>query len=115
LTRTYLCKLNESKRFSPPGHVKTESWPLIGPNEGSRNITVHVSEMKPGGAALKHTHETSEQIYIVLGGKAEMVVGGQTFRVTKGDAVYIPANVEHEAKVIGKEKFKSIVIIAPPL
>jgi quercetin dioxygenase-like cupin family protein len=76
---------------------------------------VHVSEMKPGGAAFRHTHETSEQIYIVLSGKAEMVVGGQAFKVARGDAVYIPANIEHEAKVIGKETFKTIVVFSPPL
>lgn len=112
---TYLCRQNSKKRFSPPGHTKTQSWPMLGPNEGSKNIAVHVSEMKPGGAALKHAHETSEQVYIVLAGKATMTVGGQTFKVTKGDVVYIPANVEHEAKVVGRETFKSIVAFVPPL
>ncbi len=111
----YLCKRDESKRFSPPGHAKTESWPLVDPNDGSKNIAVHVSEMRAGGAAFKHTHETSEQIYIITGGKAEMMVGGETFKVTKGDVVYVPPNVEHEAKVIGRETFKSIVVFAPPL
>lgn len=115
MNQTYLCKRNESKRFSPPGHSKTESWPLLGPNDGSRNITVHVSEMKSGGAAFKHAHETSEQVYIVLSGRAEMTIGGQTFKIAKGDVVYIPPNIEHEAKVLGKETFKSIVVFAPPL
>ena len=112
---SYLCKRKDSERFSPPGHTKTQSWPIVSPNEGSRNISVHVSEMKPGGEALKHTHETSEQVYIVLSGKATMAVGGQTFKVKKGDVVYIPANVEHQAKVVGRETFKSMVVFAPPL
>ena len=115
LAQRYLCKRDDSQRFAPPGHTKTESWPLVRPNDGSRNVSVQVSEMKAGGAAFKHAHGTSEQIYIVLSGKAEMVVGGETLKVAKGDVVYVPANIEHDARVIGKQTFKSIVVFVPPL
>lgn len=115
MVQRYLCKRDEKKRFSPPGHSKTESWHLVTPNNGSRNISVSLSEMKAGGAAFKHAHQSSEQIYIVTGGKAEMIVGGEKFMVTEGDVVYIPCDIEHEAKVVGKGTFKSIVVFAPPL
>ncbi|HKM76994.1 MAG TPA: cupin domain-containing protein [Candidatus Bathyarchaeia archaeon] len=86
---------------------------MVSPNQG--NIAVHLSEMKPSAEALKHAHETSEQVYIVLSGRATMTVGGETFNVKKGDVVYIPANVEHQAKVVGRETFKSMIVTAPPL
>src|SRR5208282_6151477 len=108
--RSYLCKKNDNERFSPPCHTKTKSWPMVSPNQGSRNIAVHLSEMKLGAEALKHIHETSEQVYIVLSGRATMTVGGQIFDAKKGDVVYIPANVEHEAKVVGRETFESMVV-----
>lgn len=109
-----LSRREDRRRFSPPGHSLTDSWPLVTTGEGARNVAVHVSEMQPGGAAYKHVHQQSEQVYFALSGKARMVAGSKTFDVEPGDTVYIPAGIEHEAQVLGNAPFKSLVILAPP-
>ena len=113
-TEAFLSRRDDRKRFSPPGHFLTDSWPLVTAGEGAKNVAVHVSEMQPGGAAYKHVHQQSEQVYVALSGKARMVAGSKTFDVEPGDAVYIPAGIEHEAQVVGNAPFKSLVILAPP-
>lgn len=47
----------------------------------------------------KHPHE---QITTILEGKMEMMVGGVTKIVSKGDVVAVPANIPHSAKIQDK-------------
>jgi len=44
-----------------------------------------------------------EQISLVLDGEFELTIGGETRRIGKGDAFYVPAGVHHRVtKVISK-------------
>ena len=40
--------------------------------------SLYVMEFEPGGTNFPHHHETEEEIYLVIGGKGEMVAGGGT-------------------------------------
>jgi quercetin dioxygenase-like cupin family protein len=50
-------------------------------------------ELAPGAAVPTHRDPTEEYI-VVLEGSGEMTMDGQTFPVTKGTAVYMPAHAE---------------------
>lgn len=44
-------------------------------------------------------HSHAAQIGFVLEGRIEMIIGGKLITYTKGDRYYIPAGVEHSAKI----------------
>ena len=71
----------------------------IFPFEGKSPHVKLVWEMKlkKGEAVVPHGHGDGDEIYIVLGGIGEMVVGDKKNSVFEGDVVYIPANSIHQA------------------
>ena len=75
---------------------------LLNPSTGSTAAALTLLELQPGAAVPEHTHATSVEILYIEEGAAEMTVDGQTLRVGKGDAVYIPAGAKHSAKVVSE-------------
>jgi quercetin dioxygenase-like cupin family protein len=71
----------------------------IFPFEGkSRQVKlVWELKLKKGEAVVPHGHSEGDEIYIVLGGIGEMIVGDKKNTVFEGDVVYIPANNLHHA------------------
>lgn len=61
----------------------------------------------------KHKHIFhSEHVYI-LDGEGEMVLGNKTFKVKKGDMVFIPKNTAHSLKVTSTTPVKVLSVQAP--
>lgn len=61
-----------------------------------------------------HYHEEHTENIIVLEGKAEMVIGGDTILIAKGDYLNVPKKTTHEVtKVIGKKPLKVLSIQSP--
>lgn len=61
-----------------------------------------------------HYHENHTENIIVLEGKAEMVINGDTMQIAKGDYLNIPKKTVHEVtKVHGKKPLKVISIQSP--
>jgi mannose-6-phosphate isomerase-like protein (cupin superfamily) len=60
--------------------------------------SLYVMEFAPGGTNFPHHHETEEEIYLVIGGRGEMVAGGGTdgiegrHPVKVGDAYFFRLN-----------------------
>jgi mannose-6-phosphate isomerase-like protein (cupin superfamily) len=50
------------------------------------------------GAGAKDTQSThdEDEVYVVLKGRADLVVGGEELRLAEGSIVYVPADVPHE-------------------
>lgn len=69
-------------------------------------------DFEDGATVPPHVHETSAEILYVLEGRAEMTVAGEKVVVEKGDAVRIPAGVEHSAKVTGS--LRAVQVYAGP-
>jgi mannose-6-phosphate isomerase-like protein (cupin superfamily) len=60
-----------------------------------------------------HKHkEHSEHVYVIEG-EAQMQLGDKTFKIKKGDLVFIPKNTIHAVKTISKQPLKVISIQAP--
>ena|ERR1043165_4998695 len=61
----------------------------------------------------KHTHsEHTENVYI-LEGEGEMLLGGKTFNVKKGDMLFIPMGTPHALKVTSSKPVKVLSIQSP--
>jgi mannose-6-phosphate isomerase-like protein (cupin superfamily) len=51
--------------------------------------------IKPGATNQIHVHQEQEQVYFVLQGGGEIQVGDERKQVKAGDAIFLPANIQH--------------------
>ncbi|AGC48939.1 cupin [Myxococcus stipitatus DSM 14675] len=86
---------------------------FLNASTGATAASLTLLELQPGGEVPEHTHDTSVEILYIEDGAADMTVAGQTLRVSKGDAVYIPAGAKHSAKVVSPgAPFKAVQVYA---
>jgi len=87
-------------------------WPQNSP-ESQATIT-HVA-MEPGSVSERHSHERSEQIWIVERGEGELLLGnGRTEALRAGDIVGTPAGEIHGVVNSGKEPLVYLAVTTPP-
>ena len=55
---------------------------------------------RAGYMAPRHVHEREAETFIVLSGELEGWVAGTVSRVTEGNLVYLPANLEHAFRIV---------------
>jgi|SRR5581483_5877307 len=67
----------------------------------------------PGTYFSPHTHN-ADKIDAVLSGRFRIAMGGQSEVLQAGDAVLVPAHVEHEAEVVGNEPVISLDAVRIP-
>lgn len=61
----------------------------------------------------EHKHVQHAEHIMVLDGEAEMRVDSKSFKIKKGDLVYVPKNTFHYVKVTSKVPLKVVSIQAP--
>lgn len=64
----------------------------------------------PGGKHRAHQHETTEQAYYVLSGKARVRIGSEVFIAERGTVFYIAPKTEHEMENVGDEPLVNLLI-----
>lgn len=62
---------------------------------GSRHLSVTWLEVPPGTDQELHSHEESEQVYVVCKGAGSMTVAGDRQAVSEGDLVMVPPATDH--------------------
>jgi transcriptional regulator with XRE-family HTH domain len=60
------------------------------------------------------TAHTGEEFLHILGGKAEVVVGDQTYLLGPGDSIHFKASIPHRCRGVGKSKTISLKVATPP-
>ena len=50
---------------------------------------------EPGQSQRIHRHAGADKFYLVLSGKAKIIVGGQSHDAAAGDLVFAPADLDH--------------------
>jgi quercetin dioxygenase-like cupin family protein len=63
------------------------------------NMTLSIASLKAGSYFPVHTHESMEQIMLVLSGELDAILDGKLFRMKPGDLIRFPAGHEHGAKM----------------
>lgn len=61
----------------------------------------------------EHRHAAHAEHVLVLDGEAAMTVGARSFKIKKGDLVFIPKNSWHSVKVSSAEPLKVLSMQAP--
>jgi quercetin dioxygenase-like cupin family protein len=73
-----------------------------------------VLEADPGAEIARHQHAGSEEIlYVVSGSGGELTVGSEKFPFGADEAIFIPDNQPHAAKLKGPDKTIMIQLYAP--
>jgi quercetin dioxygenase-like cupin family protein len=78
-----------------------------------RHLFVGLNCFEPGQSQKVHVHAGSDKFYLVLSGKARMIVGEETREVSQGTVVWAPAALPHGVER-ALERTVMLVAIAPP-
>jgi quercetin dioxygenase-like cupin family protein len=87
----------------------TEMQVLIPPERGP-NFAMRRIRIAPGGSMPPHTNEIEHEQY-VLSGRAAVGIGDQTYQVSAGSVVHIPARVPHWYRTEGDEAFQFLCMV----
>jgi len=89
--------------------TKTTRQVLISSQEAP-NFAMRKFSIEPGGSMPMHTNSVEHE-QLVLGGKANVVIGANSYEVKKDDVVFIPAGVSHSYTTIGNEPFEFLCMV----
>ncbi len=79
------------------------------------NSQLVLMSLKPGEDIGEEVHDDHDQFFRFEQGKGEVLVGKKTFKVKDGDAVVVPAGVNHNVINTSKtESLKLYTIYSPP-
>jgi mannose-6-phosphate isomerase-like protein (cupin superfamily) len=82
---------------------------------GSRNLAVTWVDVPPGAEQRAHSHEESEQVYVIVRGNGRMEVAGDVEEVSEGDLVFIPPATQHGIVNDGAETLVYVSASSPPV
>ncbi len=80
----------------------------------ARNLLVMWTVMRPRGQQRGHAHAGSEQLYVILSGKARMQVRDERQVLSGGAAVYVPPSTPHSIANAGTDDLVYITAASPP-
>ena len=104
----------DQTRLANPGVTSLQLlWPG---NSSAAKVTVTRVTIEPGGGQPRHSHPTSEQIWIIESGSAELLLADDRMQnVGAGDVVRTPAGEVHGLHNSGAEPFVYLAITTPPV
>ena len=107
-------KNSEIKILSNPG---VESYQLLNPeNSKSERVTITKVIVQSGAEQPRHTHETSEQIWIATKGKGMLLLADdKELLFEPGDVVRFADGDIHGLLNDGAEEFVYISVTSPPI
>lgn len=82
---------------------------------GARNLSVTWVNVAPGAEQRAHSHEDSEQVYVIVRGRGRMLVAGDVEDVGEGDLVFIPPATDHGIVNDGSEALVYVSAASPPV
>ena len=102
---SYLIDPRERAVFSPAKATKVDLA------RGSQ-LFVGLNCFEPGQSQPVHTHRGADKFYLIVSGKARMIVGAEESVAESGDLVWAPAEVPHGVAE-ALERTVMLVAIAP--
>ena len=87
---------------------------LLNATTGSPEASLGLLTLDAGAEVAPHVHAESVEILYLEAGSVEVVVAGLTLTARAGDAVRIPAGVEHSARVTTTMRALQVYVAAGP-
>ncbi|MFQ5691430.1 MAG: cupin domain-containing protein [Nitrospinota bacterium] len=109
-----LVRFEDQEELAPPLHKNFVTRTLI---TGAVNpaLSLHVSEIRPGGEIVLHHHEDRTETFYITGGVALATLGTRTVEIGPGCCGHAPIGVPHGMKNLGDEPVTMVSIFTPPL
>jgi transcriptional regulator with XRE-family HTH domain len=106
-------RVADRRRVSYPGLGAIDEF-LTGSSDG--RLQVILSTIEPGGGTgdEAYTHDSDEEVVIVLEGALELWVGTDYYRLEAGDAVTHPSRMPHRNTNPGPGVARVLFCITPP-
>jgi len=82
------------KLFTPDGEIIQEILGLAASQTKSHSLAKITIE--PGKGSARHFHKESEESYLILSGKASIMIDDHQFSLSAGEAILIEANEVHQ-------------------
>lgn len=79
----------------------------------TKNFCVGYVTLEPNGGQVPWHNQEQEEVYFVLDGNGEMVVGDECRLLASGQAVYIPPTVYHQITNVGNSPLRMIYCYGP--
>lgn len=110
-----LVKPWEVKSFErKPPYVRTMKI-LMGPEtHGVKHLSINMVIIPPGSSSDVHVHEESEEYWIIIDGRGEIVVDDDKIAIEPGMIVYAAPKSKHCIINTGNEPLKAYFLFAPP-
>jgi transcriptional regulator with XRE-family HTH domain len=110
---TTIVRKNKRRTLRLEGSKLT--YELLCPDLG-RRIEFLMTILEPGSnsADIPLGHPGSEEVLLILNGKVELILGGETHVLDDGDSAYIGAGVPHKITNIGDTAVSLISAFSPP-
>lgn len=105
-----IIKDEEGEVLNVIGDVQTHK--LVG-SDTSNQIVEWVDNLEPGVGIPPHIHTREDEIFRVIKGQIEIMVGGKNTVLNAGDIAFAPKNIPHAWKVVGTEKAKMMTSAFP--
>ncbi|MEM9066360.1 MAG: cupin domain-containing protein [Planctomycetota bacterium] len=83
---------------------------MIGKADGAPSFSMRQFEVAPGGYTPRHSHDYEHEV-IVLSGRGEVLLDGDYRPIKAGDVVFVPADEEHQFRVVGAEPFRFVCLV----
>ena len=95
---------------SEPGVLKKVLFTWEELPKGRRLQMINWATLPSGKRFRKHFHQDMDEIFIILNGSVNITVNNEVEKLTKGDAVVVPANLEHTMTNLGDTPIQYIAI-----
>jgi len=83
------------------------------PKAPSKNLSITLLYLAPGGVLEPHHHE-NEEVYVILEGEGKGYFGlREPIKVEKGMFFHLPPNAEHGLENTGNEMMKALITTSP--
>jgi quercetin dioxygenase-like cupin family protein len=85
----------------------------VGPHIGSRLIGVLESDLPPGSGFPGHVHEDYEEVFYVLAGNVDYLIGDTWTTASAGSTVFVPPGTTHGFRNSGTAAARHLAIASP--
>jgi len=83
---------------------------LLGKEDGAENFCMRMFEMGKDGFTPRHKHNWEHEVF-VHGGSGEVFIEDKWYPVSKGSAIFVPPNIEHQFRNTSDETLTFICMI----
>lgn len=86
---------------------------ILSTNETNGDVYLVEGIMPKDSVVPVHIHELEDEIFHVLEGSVELILGDKTIKGKKGDIIYLPRGIKHGIKTLGDKTAKVLNYVIP--